>query len=84
MENGAGTQSKKWRRRDESNMRSCRIGNIEGTCPSLVKPEKIARRTRPQFVGNRINTTHNSWRRFGKQKGTKNFSGFFEKDTDFP
>jgi len=31
-------------------MRSCRIGNIEGTCPTLVKPEKTARRTRPQSV----------------------------------
>jgi hypothetical protein len=73
----------KWRRRDESDMRSCRIGNVEGNGPRLVKPKKSQQRTRPQFVDVRINTAHNSWRRFGKQKGTKNFSGFFEKDTDF-
>jgi hypothetical protein len=74
----------KWRRRDESDTRSCRIGNIEGTGPRLVKPKKSEQRTRPQFVDVRINTAHNSWRRFGKQKGTKKISGFFEKGTDFP
>ena len=26
-----------WRRRDESNIGSCRIGNVDSTCPTLAK-----------------------------------------------
>ena len=75
---------KKWRRRDESNTRSCRIGNVEGTGQPWLNRKNREQRTRPQFVDVRINTTHNSWRRILQRKGTKIFSSFFEKDTDFP
>jgi hypothetical protein len=73
---------KNWRRRDESDMRACRIGNLEGTGPTLVKPKKNARRTRPQSVEVRINTAHNWWRRILQLQVAKFFSSFFEKDTE--
>jgi hypothetical protein len=79
-----GMTPKKWRRRDETNRASCRIGNIKGTGPTLVKPKKSAKRTAPQSVEVRVNTAHNSWRRFLQRQVTIFFLSFCEKDTDFP
>jgi hypothetical protein len=75
---------KNWRRRDETMRASCRIGNIEGTGPTLVKPEKFKQRTPPQSVEVRMNTTHNSWRRILQRQVANFFLSFCEKDTDFP
>jgi hypothetical protein len=75
---------KNWRRRDETNRASCRIGNIEGTRPTLVKLKNQEQRTAPQSVEVRMNTAHNSWRRILQRQVAKFFLSFCEKDTDFP